>query len=226
MKKIFSALMAATLSLLLCIGLVACGDTGNSSGNGSGSGVTDNTDDNDNNNGNNDDTDNTDDNDDDNTDDNTDDTDDNNDDDGDHLDDGRAIYTITFDSQGGSAIPSQTAVEGTSARDPDSPTRDGYNFLGWYTEAEGGVEWKWNDLVNGNITVYAHWEANTVSDATASLEYTYDTALGGYVVTGVGQESALRIPAEYNGTRGTHPVVGIDERAFAYSNHPSPFPTA
>ena len=123
-------------------------------------------------------------------------------------------YTITFDTQEGSDIPSQTVVAGTSARNPDPPTREEYNFLGWYTAAEGGIEWHWNDPVTRNITVYAHWEADTATNPTASLEYTYDTALNGYVVSGVGQESALRIPAEYNGTRGLRAVVGIGDRAF------------
>ena len=123
-------------------------------------------------------------------------------------------YTVTFDTQGGSDIPAQYVSPNTSARNPGSPTKEGFNFLGWYTQATGGIEWKWNDPVTGNITVYAHWESNSETEATASLEYTYDSTLNGYVVTGVGQESALRIPAEYNGTRGTFPVVGIGNRAF------------
>lgn len=119
-------------------------------------------------------------------------------------------YTVTFDTQGGSAIPAQYVSPDTSARNPDSPKREGYNFLGWYTEATGGVEWHWNDPVRGNITVYAHWEEVGETSATASLEYEYDGALGGYVVTGVGQETDIRIPAEYRGSA----VVGIADRAF------------
>ena len=119
-------------------------------------------------------------------------------------------YTVTFDTQGGSDIPAQYVSPNTSARNPDSPTRSGYHFLGWYTQATGGDEWKWNDPVTGNITVYAHWEADTATDATESLEFSLNSSLGGYVVTGVGQESDLRIPATYQGS----PVVGIGNRAF------------
>ncbi len=119
-------------------------------------------------------------------------------------------YTVTFDTQGGSEIPSQYVSPNTSARNPDSPTKEGFHFLGWYTEAEGGDEWKWNDPVTGNITVYAHWESDGETGATESLEFSFNSSLGGYVVTGVGQESDLRIPDTNQGS----PVVGIGNRAF------------
>ena len=65
-------------------------------------------------------------------------------------------YTVTFDSQGGSHVSSQTVKEGTTISLP-TPTRDGYKFLGWYTEATGGS--KVTSLtVTKNVTLYAHWE--------------------------------------------------------------------
>lgn len=65
-------------------------------------------------------------------------------------------YTVTFDSQGGSHVSSQTVKEGTTISLP-TPTRDGYKFLGWYTEATGGN--KVTSLtVTKNVTLYAHWE--------------------------------------------------------------------
>ena len=123
-------------------------------------------------------------------------------------------YTVTFDTQGGSAIPEQYVSPDTSARNPDSPTREGYNFVGWYTAPTGGEEWRWNDRVTGDITVYAHWEEVGASAPTESLTYRYDRTLGGYVVTGAGQEADIRIPETYAGTDGTRDVVGIADRAF------------
>ncbi len=128
-------------------------------------------------------------------------------------------YTVTFDTQGGSEIPAQYVSPNTSAREPDSPTKEGFHFLGWYTAPTGGAEWKWNDPVTGNITVYAHWESDAVTNATASLEFAYDRTLNGYVVTGVGQESDIRVPAAYNdGSHGEQAVVGIGDRAFYNKN--------
>ena len=76
-------------------------------------------------------------------------------------------YTVTFDSQGGSHVSSQTVKEGTTISIP-TPTRDGYKFLGWYTEATGGS--KVTSLtVTKNVTLYAHWEkesSETVEEVT------------------------------------------------------------
>ena len=46
-------------------------------------------------------------------------------------------YTVTFTSEGDITIPSQTIEEGQTATRPEAPTRDGYQFLGWYLDAEG-----------------------------------------------------------------------------------------
>ncbi len=43
-------------------------------------------------------------------------------------------YSVTFDSRGGSAVAKQTVNEGGLAKDPGAPTRDGYEFMGWYDE--------------------------------------------------------------------------------------------
>lgn len=128
-------------------------------------------------------------------------------------------YTVIFDTQGGSAVPSQTVVAGTSARKPDMPTREGYNFLGWYTSSAGTTAWEWNAPVTTNITVYAHWEDANTQTPTASLTFSYNSTLGGFVVTGAGQETAIRIPATASDrTHASANVVGIDARAFSYSD--------
>ncbi len=47
--------------------------------------------------------------------------------------------TVTFNSQGGSAITSQSWTTATSLTLPSAPTRAGYTFNGWYDAATGGV---------------------------------------------------------------------------------------
>ena len=46
------------------------------------------------------------------------------------------------------------------------PTRDYYTFKGWFTELEGGIQITETDVINSveDITVYAQWEENPVSD--------------------------------------------------------------
>ena len=63
-------------------------------------------------------------------------------------------YTVTLDSNGGSDV-SNVTVEWNTAAELSAPTKEGYNFLGWFyangTKYEG-------QAVTENITLTAHWE--------------------------------------------------------------------
>ena len=65
-------------------------------------------------------------------------------------------YTVTFDSDGGSAVESQYPEKGTKVNEPTAPTKASHNFLGWYN---GKTEWDFeNDTVSSNITLKAKWQ--------------------------------------------------------------------
>ncbi|MBU1106963.1 MAG: InlB B-repeat-containing protein, partial [Candidatus Riflebacteria bacterium] len=65
---------------------------------------------------------------------------------------------VTFDSQGGSAIASQTVESGAKAVEPVAPTRAAYTFAGWYKEVALTNQWNFaTDLVNANTILYAKW---------------------------------------------------------------------
>ena len=67
-------------------------------------------------------------------------------------------YTITFDPNGGTVDPTTmvTNADGTLNEMP-TPTQAGYNFTGWFTEAEGGQQITATYVFTANTTVYAHW---------------------------------------------------------------------
>ena len=44
---------------------------------------------------------------------------------------------------------------------PTDPVREGYTFLGWYTQAEVGIKYTFTEAVSSNITLYAHWNAHS-----------------------------------------------------------------
>lgn len=44
---------------------------------------------------------------------------------------------------------------------PTDPVREGYTFLDWYTQAEGGIKYTFTEAVSSNITLYAHWNAHS-----------------------------------------------------------------
>ena len=68
------------------------------------------------------------------------------------------VHTVTFDSQGGSAVNSATATHGGKVVKPGNPTRSGYTFGGWYKESGCTTAWNFDtDTVTGDITLYAKW---------------------------------------------------------------------
>jgi uncharacterized repeat protein (TIGR02543 family) len=70
-------------------------------------------------------------------------------------------YTVTFNSQGGSAVADQTVNHGDKVTRPADPTRSGYAFNGWYPAASGGTKWDFaSEIVTANLTLYAHWNAS------------------------------------------------------------------
>ena len=67
-------------------------------------------------------------------------------------------YTVTFDSQGGTAVASQTVEEGGKVAKPADPTKSGFFFVGWYKEVAGTNAWNFDtDVVTANVTLYAKW---------------------------------------------------------------------
>ena len=64
-------------------------------------------------------------------------------------------YTVTFDTDGGSAVDPQTVTEGSKASKPADPTRSGYTFKGWTL---GGAAYDFTDAVTGDIKLKAVWE--------------------------------------------------------------------
>ncbi|MCS5504027.1 InlB B-repeat-containing protein, partial [Lysinibacillus sp. A4] len=68
-------------------------------------------------------------------------------------------YTVDFETNGGSTVVSQKVTEDTLAIKPADPTKAGYEFAGWYTDAVFSTPWNFTtDKVTENTTLYAKWE--------------------------------------------------------------------
>lgn len=65
--------------------------------------------------------------------------------------------TITFESNGGSEVEPITGTIGNAVTAPKSPTRSGYVFRGWYSDAELKNAWTWNVMPAKDVTLYAKW---------------------------------------------------------------------
>jgi uncharacterized repeat protein (TIGR02543 family) len=66
------------------------------------------------------------------------------------------VYTVTFNSNGGSAVASESVVSGSTATQPTSPTQAGYTFSGWTLN---GSAYSFSTAVTANVTLVASWTA-------------------------------------------------------------------
>ena len=82
----------------------------------------------------------------------------------------RYLCDINFDLNGGTingsgTIDKQTVYSneklGTASVPTITPQRTGYDFDGWYTQAEGGTKYTFTEAVSSNIILYAHWNAHS-----------------------------------------------------------------
>lgn len=70
-------------------------------------------------------------------------------------------YTVTFDSNGGSAVASQTVKSGSRVQRPADPARYGYTFAGWYTDSALKQAYDFDKAVSSGMTLYAKWTAKS-----------------------------------------------------------------
>jgi uncharacterized repeat protein (TIGR02543 family) len=70
-------------------------------------------------------------------------------------------YTVTFNSNGGAGILSQSIMYNSKAVKPTNPTKVGYTFGGWYKDAKCTNAWNFTtEKVYANTTLYAKWIIN------------------------------------------------------------------
>ena len=75
-------------------------------------------------------------------------------------------YTVTFNTDGGSAVDSQTVNYNSTATTPTAPTKTGYTFAGWYTDAGCTNSYDFLTAVTESITLYAKWTVEVITDWT------------------------------------------------------------
>lgn len=114
-----------------------------------------------------------------------------------------STYRITFDSQGGSDVDSIIAYEGADISAPTDPTRDGYQFVGWYTTVNYSTQYTFNKMPSGDITLYAKW--NYID--TNVYKITFDSN-GGSAVTAISNNGGVAINAPADPTKEGYNFVG------------------
>ena len=104
-------------------------------------------------------------------------------------------YTITFDTDGGSAIDPITQGYGTTINAPTAPTKTGYTFMGWNPALPATMPAE-------NMTITAQWRINRYT-------ITFDTD-GGSTVAPITQDYGTPITAPADPTREGYTFIGWD----------------
>ncbi|MGI6079651.1 MAG: InlB B-repeat-containing protein [Candidatus Avilachnospira sp.] len=79
-------------------------------------------------------------------------------------------YTVTFDANGGSVNPSSATTKDGKLESLPTPTRGGYDFLGWYTQKDGGEKVITDTVFTKDTTIYAHWQEQTAQEYTVTFD--------------------------------------------------------
>lgn len=82
------------------------------------------------------------------------------------------VYTVAFDSDGGTAVDAVLVKENETVSQPEDPEKKGYKFLGWYLNDEA---YDFNLAVLSDLTLKAKWEL--IPEDITEPEITY------YIVT-------------------------------------------
>ena len=121
-------------------------------------------------------------------------------------------FTVTFDSNGGSAVAAQIITKGEKAAKPADPTKEDNTFVGWYKETALTNEWNFaTDVVTSNITLYAKWNAVEVIVTNFTV-----TVLGEYFYLG----ATIEPPIENVVVKaGDFTLTAGSDYTLAYSNN-------
>ena len=115
-------------------------------------------------------------------------------------------YTITFDSNGGSAVDAITQDYGTTVTAPAAPTKTGYDFAGWTPALP-------ETMPAENMTVTATWTVKTYTVSITGAGVTADNMNPEY-----GDDVVITIAADEDRTLNTLTVNNVDVTAQVVNN--------
>jgi len=118
-------------------------------------------------------------------------------------------YQVTFNTNGGSAVPSVETDYDSSIAEPQRPSRSGYSFQGWYKDEALTESWTFaSDKVVAATTLYARWSQNSQGGGGgAPAPSTGDPSLN-VLINGKGESAAKADTKTENGLKKIH--VAID----------------
>ena len=108
--------------------------------------------------------------------------------------------TISYNTNGGTTVSQMTVAKGYKATAPANPTKEGYDFTGWFKDEACTQAWSFDTVVTETMTLYAKWTIKTYlvtfdygtakeTDDTLTVEHgtvldLHNPAFNGYVFMG------------------------------------------
>lgn len=84
-------------------------------------------------------------------------------------------YRVEFSANGGSAVEGKTVTNGKTLSKPQDPVREGYAFLGWYSDDSFTTPFLFDgERITGNTTLYARWGARPVGVAEYTVKFDWN----------------------------------------------------
>ena len=78
-------------------------------------------------------------------------------------------FTVTFVTNGGTAVSKQSVAKNASASEPKAPAKDGFDFAGWYTDKELETKYDFSSKVTKSFTLYAKWNEKAAEPTDETL---------------------------------------------------------
>ena len=105
-----------------------------------------------------------------------------------------ARYTIQYETDGGTAIAATQASEGSQVTSPTNPTKDGYDFEGWYTDADRTEMVSFPFTASEDTILYAKWTEKPASSGDSGANNTANTNGGNTANTNTAQPAQTSTP--------------------------------
>ena len=81
------------------------------------------------------------------------------------------MIRVSFDTMGGSAVEAKTCEYNSKISAPEEPTKEGYAFIGWFSDSALTDEWDFaSGVLSENKTLYAAWVQGTVATGEDNVE--------------------------------------------------------
>ncbi len=118
-------------------------------------------------------------------------------------------YKVAFETNGGTAVDTQTVISGRAPSVPTTPTKQGMVFVGWYKDAALTNPYNFDTALNESVTLYASWATpNYGISLTPAVDHTFTPAVVGYgeqqghgiIVTNTGNQPTGQLTITLSGT--------------------------